>query len=101
MGTDTANLIQTLGFPVVAAACAGVFGYKVVFYVLRDLSNEVKNVYSITVKLIDSVNSLKKEICGIEKRLSELREQHRNFSDLLGCDNCRTRVHKPKSRRVN
>ena len=98
MGTDTANLIQTLGFPVVAAACAGVFGYKVVFYVLRDLSNEVKNVYSITVKLIDSVNSLKKEICGIEKRLSELREQHRNFSDLLGCDNCRTRVHKPKSR---
>lgn len=101
MGTDTANLIQTLGFPVVAAACAGVFGYKVVFYVLRDLSNEVKNVYSITVKLIDSVNSLKKEICGIEKRLSELREQHRNFSDLLGCDNCRTRMHKPKSRRVN
>ena len=98
MGTDTANLIQTLGFPVVAAACAGVFGYKVVFYVLRDLSNEVKNVYSITVKLIDSVNSLKKEICGIEKRLAELREQHRNFSDLLGCDNCRTRVHKPKSR---
>jgi len=96
--TDTVNLLQTLGFPVVCAAAVGWFGYRVVFYVLRDLSGEVKNVYSITVKLIDSVNSLKKEICGIEKRLSELREQHRNFSDLLGCDNCRTRVHKPKSR---
>jgi len=99
VGSDTANLIQTLGFPIVAAACAGFFGYKVVFYVLRDLSGEVKNCYNIIVKLIDSVSGVKKEICGIEKRLSELREQHRNFSDLLGCDSCRARLHKPRNRK--
>lgn len=101
MGTDTINLIQTLGFPVVCAAAVGWFGYRVVFYVLRDLSGEVKNVYSIIVKLIDSVNLVKKEICGIEKRLAELREQHRNFSGLLGCDNCRPGVRKSKPRRVD
>ena len=56
MGSDTANLIQTLGFPVVAAAAAGVFGYKIVFYVLRDLSGEIKELYTIIVKLIDRLN---------------------------------------------
>ena len=100
MTTDTVNLIKTLGYPVVCAAAVGWFGYRVVFYVLRDLSGEVKNVYSIIVKLIDSVNLVKKEICGIEKRLAEIREQHRNFSNLLGCDNCRQGVHKSKTRRV-
>jgi hypothetical protein len=101
VGTDTINLIQTLGFPVVCAAAVGWFGYRVVFYVLRDLSGEIKNVYQIIVKLIDGVSGVKKEICGLEKRLAELREQHRNFSNLLGCDSCRPGVRKSKPRRVN
>ena len=73
MGTDTANLIQTLGFPVVAAAAAGIFGYKIVFYVLRDLSQEVKNVYDIVVKLIDRLNGHDKETNKLAREVAMLR----------------------------
>ena len=73
MGTDTANLIQTLGFPVVAAAAAGIFGYKIVFYVLRDLSGEVKSLYEIIVKLIDRLNGHDKETKKLEKEVAMLR----------------------------
>ena len=73
MGSDTANLIQTLGFPVVAAAAAGIFGYKIVFYVLRDLSQEVKNVYDIVVKLIDRLNGHDKETNKLAREVAMLR----------------------------
>lgn len=73
MGTDTANLVQTLGFPIVAAAAAGIFGYRIVFYVLRDLSAEVKNVYSIVVKLIDRLNISDKETNKLSREIAQLR----------------------------
>tara|TARA_R100000656_G_C3932837_1_gene125188 strand:- start:574 stop:870 length:297 start_codon:yes stop_codon:yes gene_type:complete len=73
VGSDTANLIQTLGFPVVAAAAAGIFGYKIVFYVLRDLSQEVKNVYDIVVKLIDRLNGHDKETNKLAREVAMLR----------------------------
>jgi len=73
VGTDTANLIQTLGFPVVAAAAAGIFGYKIVFYVLRNLSGEVKSLYEIIVKLIDKLNGHDKETNKLAKEVSNLR----------------------------
>ena len=73
MGTDTANLIQTLGFPVVAAAAAGIFGYKIVFYVLRNLSGEIKELYTIVVKLIDRLNGHDKETNKLAKEISNLR----------------------------
>jgi len=98
VGSDTVNLIQTLGFPIVAAACAGVFGYKVVFYVLRDLSGEIKELHSIVIKLIDSNNVTKREICKIEQRLAELREQHRNYSNLHNGGSGGAGVRKSKQR---
>jgi len=73
VGADTANLIQTLGFPVVAAAAAGIFGYKIVFYVLRDLSSEVKSLYEIIVKLIDRLNGHDKETNKLSKEIAMLR----------------------------
>ena len=73
MGTDTANLIQTLGFPVVAAAAAAVFGYKIVFYVLRNLSGEIKELYTIIVKLIDKLNGHDRETNKLAKEIAMLR----------------------------
>ena len=73
MGTDTANLIQTLGFPVVAAAAAGLFGYKIVFYVLRNLSGEIKELYTIIVKLIDKLNGHDRETNKLAKEIAQLR----------------------------
>jgi hypothetical protein len=73
LGTDTVNLIQTLGFPVCAAVGAAWFGWKIVFYVLRNLSQEVKNLYEIIVKLIDRLNGHDKETNKLAKEVAQLR----------------------------
>ena len=83
MGTDTANLIQTLGFPVVAAA-AGIFGYKIVFYVLRDLSSEIKDLYGIVVKLIDRLNGHDKETNKLAKEVAMLRVEVSSLYKCMG-----------------
>ena len=84
MGSDTANLIQTLGFPVVAAAAAGVFGYKIVFYVLRDLSGEIKELYTIIVKLIDRLNGNDKETNKLAKEIAMLRVEVSSLYKCMG-----------------
>jgi len=84
LGTDTVNLIQTLGFPVVAAAAAGVFGYKIVFYVLRNLSQEVKNLYEIIVKLIDRLNGHDKETNKLAKEVAQLRCEVASLYKCMG-----------------
>ena len=84
MGTDTADLIQTLGFPVVAAAAAGVFGYKIVFYVLRDLSSEIKDLYTIIVKLIDRLNGNDKETNKLAKEIAMLRVEVGSLYKCMG-----------------
>tara|TARA_R110002051_G_scaffold1457_1_gene8137 strand:- start:2554 stop:2847 length:294 start_codon:yes stop_codon:yes gene_type:complete len=84
VGTDTANLIQTLGFPVVAAAAAGIFGYKIVFYVLRDLSGEIKDLYTIVVKLIDRLNGHDKETNKLAKEIAMLRVEVSSLYKCMG-----------------
>jgi hypothetical protein len=84
VGTDTANLIQTLGFPVVAAAAAGIFGYKIVFYVLRDLSSEIKDLYTIVVKLIDRLNGHDKETNKLAKEVAMLRVEVSSLYKCMG-----------------
>ena len=73
MSTDAANLVQTLGFPICAAAFAALFGYKVVFYVLHALSGEVKSLEVIVIKLIDRLNIHDKETNKLAKEISILR----------------------------
>jgi hypothetical protein len=84
LGTDTANLIQTLGFPVVAAAAAGIFGYKIVFYVLRNLSGEVKALYEIIVKLIDKLNGHDRETNKLAKEIAQLRCEVASLYKCMG-----------------
>ena len=73
MRNDTVNLIQTLGFPVCAAVGAAWFGWKIVFYVLKDLSGEVRNVYDIVVKLIDRLNLHDKQTNKLSREIAQLR----------------------------
>ncbi len=93
MGSDTANLIQTLGFPVVAAAAAGIFGYKIVFYVLRDLSGEIKELYTIIVKLIDRLNGNDKETNKLAKEIAMLRVEVSSLYKCMGI-NPKKRINK-------
>ena len=84
MGSDTANLIQTLGFPVVAALAAAGFGYKIVFYVLRNLSGEIKELYTIIVKLIDKLNGHDKETNKLAKEIAQLRSEVASLYRCMG-----------------
>ena len=93
MGSDTANLIQTLGFPVVAAAAAGIVGYKIVFYVLRDLSGEIKELYTIIVKLIDRLNGNDKETNKLAKEIAMLRVEVSSLYKCMGI-NPKKRINK-------
>jgi len=92
VGSDTADLIQTLGFPVVAAAAAGVFGYKIVFYVLRNLSGEIKELYTIIVKLIDRLNGNDKETNKLAKEIAMLRVEVASLYKCMGVN--------PKNKKV-
>jgi hypothetical protein len=84
VGTDTANLIQTLGFPVCAAVGCGYFGWKIVFFVLRDLSQEVKNLYEIIVKLIDKLNGHDKETNKLAREIAQLRSEVGSLYKCMG-----------------
>ena len=77
---------------------AGLFCYKVTFHVLKELSSDIKDLKEIVIKLIDSNVTTRKEICKLEQRLAEMREQHRNYTNLFNGDSSRSRVHKPKER---
>tara|TARA_R100001082_G_scaffold110861_1_gene92112 strand:+ start:1133 stop:1426 length:294 start_codon:yes stop_codon:yes gene_type:complete len=90
LGADTVNLIQTLGFPVVAAAAAGVFGYKIVFFVLRNLSQEVKNLYEIIVKLIDRLNGHDKETNKLSREIAQLRCEVASLYKCMGISSKKT-----------
>ena len=84
MGTDAANLISTLGFPVVCAAAAGIFGYKVVFYILRQVSTEIKELYEIIVKLIDKLNGHDRETNKLAKEIAQLRCEVASLYKCMG-----------------
>ena len=84
MGPVTANLIQTLGFPVVADAAAGIFGYKIVFYVLRNLSGEIKELYTIIVKIIDKLNGHDRETNKLAKENAQLRSEVASLYKCMG-----------------
>ena len=84
MGTDAANLISTLGFPVVCAAAAGIFGYKVVFYILRSLSADIKDVHTIVVKLIDRLNAKSRETNNLAKEIAQLRCEVASLYKCMG-----------------
>ena len=84
MGEDATTLIQTLGFPIVAAAAAGFFGYKVVFYVLRNLHEDIKNLHDIIIKLIDRINEHDKATNRLGKEIAMLRVEVASLYKCLG-----------------
>ena len=73
-----------------AAAAAGIFGYKIVFYVLRNLSGEVKSLYEIIVKLIDRLNGHDKETNKLAREVSNLRVEVAALYKCMGVSPKRT-----------
>ena len=60
------------------------FGYKIVFFVLRNLSQEVKNLYEIIVKLIDRLNGHDKETNKLSREIAQLRCEVASLYKCMG-----------------
>ena len=90
MSSDAADLISSLGFPVVCALAAGIFGYKVVFYILRDLSGDIKGIHKIIVKLIDRLNINDRETNKLSKEIAQLRCEVASLYKCMGLNSKKT-----------
>ena len=58
---DIFAIIETLGIPVAVAICLGYALMYLIKFITKDVKADIKNLYEITVKLIDSNRQSKDE----------------------------------------
>ena len=58
---DIIGIIETLGIPVAVAIGLGYALMYLIKFITKDVKSEIKNLYDITVKLIDSKRKSKDE----------------------------------------
>jgi flagellar basal body-associated protein FliL len=59
---DIIGIIETLGIPVAVALGLGYALMYLIKFITKDVTADIKNLYSITVKLIDSNREAKDEV---------------------------------------
>jgi hypothetical protein len=59
---DVIGIIETLGIPVAVAIGLGYALMYLIKFITKDVTSDIKNLYEITVKLIDSNRQAKDEI---------------------------------------
>lgn len=61
--------------------------WRMTQFLLTSLTDSLAENHTILVKLIESINAIKSDqtsrICELEQRVAEVREQHRNYSNML------------------
>tara|TARA_Y100001963_G_scaffold132285_1_gene190621 strand:- start:46 stop:288 length:243 start_codon:yes stop_codon:yes gene_type:complete len=58
---DILNIIETLGVPIAVSVGLGYALMYLIKFITRDVKTDIKNLYDITVKLIDSNRQAKDE----------------------------------------
>ncbi len=95
--------IKELGFPIAASMALGYYIWRMTQFLLKDLKDSLTDNRDILIKLIDAINAIKGDqthrICELEQRVAEMREQHRNFNNLLVSGGGRSRVRSSESDR--
>ena len=59
---DIIGIIETLGIPVAVALGLGYARMYLIKFITKDVTADIKNLYNITVKLIDSNREAKDEV---------------------------------------
>ena len=59
---DVIGIIETLGIPVAVALGLGYALMYLIKFITKDVTADIKNLYNITVKLIDSNREAKDEV---------------------------------------
>ena len=59
---DVFGIIETLGIPVAVALGLGYALMYLIKFITKDVTTDIKNLYNITVKLIDSNREAKDEV---------------------------------------
>jgi hypothetical protein len=75
--------------------------WRMTQFLLTSLTDSLAENHTILVKLIESINAIKSDqtsrICELEQRVAEVREQHRNYSNMLVGNRGGERVQQPRS----
>ena len=75
--------------------------WRMTQFLLTSLTDSLAENREILVKLIDSINAIKSDqtsrICELEQRVAEIREQHRNYNNLLVGNRGGDRMQQPRS----
>ena len=98
MDTET---IQDLGAPIAMTVAMSYYIWRMTQFLLTSLTDSLAENHTILVKLIESINAIKSDqtsrICELEQRVAEVREQHRNYSNMLVGNRGGERVQQPRS----
>ena len=98
MDTET---IKDLGEPIGMTVAMSYYIWRMTQFLLTSLTDSLAENREILVKLIDSINAIKSDqtsrICELEQRVAEIREQHRNYNNLLVGNRGGDRVQQPRS----
>ena len=84
MDTET---IKDLGALIAMTVAMSYYIWRMTQFLLTSLTDSLAENHAILVKLIESINAIKADqtsrICELEQRVAEVREQHRNYSNML------------------
>lgn len=89
------------GISVVALLGVSYYVIRLTNFLFTQLCSSLDEHKSITIKLIDGLNSLRGELGKLKIELAELKEQHRNYHDLfiITDHHNKPRMQKPDQRR--
>ena len=77
---DVIQIIQTLGIPVAVAVCLGWGCMYLIKFITKDVTKDLKGLYEIIVKLIDTNRIAKAEV---KKTLSSVNTMKDMFIKLM------------------
>jgi hypothetical protein len=93
--------IKDLGAPIAMTVAMSYYIWRMTQFLLTSLTDSLAENHTILVKLIESINAIKSDqtsrICELEQRVAEVREQHRNYSNMLVGNRGGERVQQPRS----
>ena len=82
METPIEKLLE-YGISIVALMGVSYYVVRLTNWLFGSFSEALNEHKEITIRLIDSGNAVRGELCQLKIELAELREQHRNYHDLF------------------
>ena len=81
---DMFQIIETLGIPIAVSLCLGYALMYLIRFLTKDIAADIKNLYDITVKLIDSNRQAKDETKKTMTAVNTIKDMFIKFINGFG-----------------